>query len=68
MTRRVLLAIVLIFTATPAGAQWLGTISIESGYDDNMFRNYSNASAASTDLTLMYGYFPEESPWSYNFV
>lgn len=48
-------------------AQWLGSLSIESGYDDNMFRNYSASSALSTDFSLSLGYFPEDADWAANY-
>lgn len=48
-------------------AQWLGTLSLENGYDDNMFRNYIASSSASTDISLMYGYFPEDENWAVNY-
>jgi hypothetical protein len=57
-----------ILSTVSLQAQWLGTFSIESGYDDNMFRNYSAAEAALTDFTLMYGYFPEDRNWALNYT
>jgi hypothetical protein len=48
-------------------AQWIGSLSLDNGYDDNMFRNYSATASASTDLSLMYGYFPEEENWAINY-
>lgn len=57
-----------LLVLTPAlHAQWLGTLSLESGYDDNMFRNYSASSGASTDLSLMYGFFPQDRNWALNY-
>ncbi|MFZ1731779.1 MAG: hypothetical protein WBQ23_15885 [Bacteroidota bacterium] len=63
-----LLVGMLILNHTPVAAQWLGTISIDNGYDDNMFHNYSASESASTDLTLMYGYFPEDANWALNYA
>lgn len=67
MMRTVVLSAMLLLSAVSLEAQWLGTFSIESGYDDNMFRNYSAAEAALTDFTLMYGYFPEDRNWALNY-
>ncbi|MBE0644698.1 MAG: DUF560 domain-containing protein [Bacteroidetes bacterium] len=66
MMRRMII-LLLLLGSSPASAQWLGTVSIESGYDDNMFHNYNAAAAASTDFTLMYGFFPEEGNWALNY-
>lgn len=67
--RRILAAIVLLGILSPvdSDAQWLGVFSIESGYDDNMFRNYSASRALSTDFALSYGYFPEDANWAANY-
>jgi hypothetical protein len=65
--RGLLLSVILLLGAVSLQAQWLGTFAIESGYDDNMFRNYSAAEAALTDFTLMYGYFPEDRNWALNY-
>ncbi|MDT8323218.1 MAG: hypothetical protein RRA94_03820 [Bacteroidota bacterium] len=66
--RRVLLFLaVLVLTSTSLQGQWLGTLSLDNGYDDNMFRNYAGASSASTDISLMYGYFPEDGNWAVNY-
>jgi hypothetical protein len=51
-----------------ADAQWLGTVSIDNGYDDNMFHNYTASESASTDIALMYGYFPEDGNWALNYT
>ncbi|MFA6235471.1 MAG: hypothetical protein WC824_14945 [Bacteroidota bacterium] len=59
---------ILLIDGRPASAQWLGTVSIESGYDDNMFHNYSATESGSTDVTLMYGYFPEDGNWALNYT
>lgn len=64
----VTLLLMLVIGPMPAMGQWLGTLSIESGYDDNMFRNYNATKEASTDLTLMYGYFPEQGNWAVNYT
>ncbi|MBR9978428.1 MAG: DUF560 domain-containing protein [Bacteroidetes bacterium] len=63
----ILLALLITFTV-PVSAQWLGTVSIESGYDDNIFRNYTAAEASATDLTLEYGYFPDHGIWAINYT
>lgn len=49
-------------------AQWLGSLSVESGYDDNMFHNYTASAGASTDFSLMYGYFPQDRNWALNYT
>ena len=67
--RRIIAFAVLSFMLLPfrMDAQWLGSLSIESGYDDNMFRNYSASSAVSTDFAFSLGYFPEEAEWGANY-
>lgn len=62
-----LLAGVLLLTSSSAHAQWLGTLSLDNSYDDNVFRNYSATASAATDLSLMYGYFPKEASWAVNY-
>jgi hypothetical protein len=64
----ILASALFVLCATSLDAQWLGTISIEGGYDDNMFRNYTAAGTASTDVTLMYGFFPDDRNWALNYT
>ncbi len=68
MTQRILFLATtdLLFTAT-AQAQWFGSLSLDNGYDDNMFRNYNASGSASTDVSLMFGYFPDEQNWAVNY-
>ena len=69
MTYRMLvLAGAMLLFSTSAQAQWLGTLSIDNGYDDNMFRNYSASASASTDISLMYGFFPKDENWAVNYT
>lgn len=67
MKRTILFFAILTLSATTLQAQWLGTLSLDNGYDDNMFRNYSGSASASTDVNLMYGYFPEDEDWAVNY-
>jgi hypothetical protein len=65
---RVIAIVVLSFAFTgPIQAQWSGSLSLDNGYDDNMFRNYSAISSASTDASLTLGYFPEHANWAINY-
>lgn len=66
--RLLLLTAGLLLLAAPSRAQWLGSAEVESGYDDNMFRNYLGSASLSTDLTLMYGYFPSDGDWAANYT
>ncbi|MBN1448423.1 MAG: hypothetical protein JXA28_10875 [Bacteroidetes bacterium] len=56
-----------LLLASNTHAQWYGRISIESGYDDNMFRNYSAVDALSSDFSFMYGYFPTDANFAINY-
>ncbi len=68
MKRGILLFLALTtFLPLAAKAQWIGTLSLDNGYDDNMFRNYAGSASASTDLSLMYGFFSEDGRWGVNY-
>lgn len=68
MMPRIIAVTILLVTASALQAQWLGTFSIESGWDDNMFRNVNATEATLTDLSLMYGYFPDDDNWAINYA
>ncbi|MDX9757653.1 MAG: surface lipoprotein assembly modifier [Bacteroidota bacterium] len=67
MSARILFVLAALAVSSPLQAQWLGTLAIESGYDDNMFRNYSATEATLTDISLMYGFFPNDDNWAVNY-
>lgn len=65
--KRLALLLLLAACAQPLRAQWMGSVSIEQGYSDNMFSTAARTPAASQDLSLQFGYFPDESPWAVNY-
>ncbi len=63
-----LFAALLILSSGIGRAQFLGTVSVESGYSDNMFSSALRTPAASTDASLMLGFFPEDANWAVNYT
>ncbi|MCZ7556608.1 MAG: hypothetical protein M5R41_09420 [Bacteroidia bacterium] len=62
------IVVLLLVSFAGARAQFLGTVSLESGYSDNMFSSALRTPAASTDATLMLGVFPEDANWAVNYT
>ena len=51
-----------------ATAQWGGSASFETMYDDNAFRNTGTTAAAMTGTNLSYGYVGGEGTWAANYA
>jgi hypothetical protein len=61
-------AMLLFMSGISAHAQFLGTVSLESGYSDNMFSTALRTPAASNEATLMLGFFPDDANWAVNYT
>lgn len=68
MKRQFFTFLLLLTVAGSASAQFLGTMSYESGYSDNMFSTSLRTPAATNDATVMLGYFPEDANWAVNYT
>ena len=62
----VVIGFVLLFPAH-LSAQWLGSVSLESGYDDNAFSNASATPSALGSVSLQLGYFSPDDIWAANY-
>jgi hypothetical protein len=56
--------VLLVLLAGPARAQWLGSFSLDNGYNSNAFGLASGGAASVTGIGGAFGYVPADAEWS----